>query len=135
MNIVPRQAWDNHRESTQKEIHFAQGYVRASRPDSTAALEVNASFFRWAPARAVEAGDIIPAPSINHSVVVLSLPTSILSFELPSDLFDAKGLWEPLLLHVPAPSDASFVSLTFGLAVAGECDPCPSVDLFAVALA
>jgi hypothetical protein len=109
--------------------------VRASRPDSATTLEVNASFFRWAPSRAVEAGTVIPAPSMNRSVAALSLATSVLSFELPSNPFDAKGLWEPLLLHVPAPSDASFASVTFGVAVAGECDPCPSVDLFAVALA
>ena len=53
---------------------------------------------------------------------------------MPSNAFDAKGLWEPLLVHVPAPSDASFVCLSFGVAVAGECDPCPSVDLFAMSL-
>ena len=110
------------------------GYVRASRPDSTTTLQINTSFFRWAPARAVEVGAIIPAPSTNRTVVVLSLTTSVLSFELPHNPFDAKGLWEPLLVHVPAPSDASFASVTFGVAVVGECDPCPSVDLFAVAL-
>ena len=36
--------------------------------------------------------------------------------------------------HSSTLSDAAFASVTFGVAVAGECDPCPSVDLFALAL-
>jgi hypothetical protein len=54
------------------------GYVRASRPDSTTMVQINASFFRWAPARAVEAGTVMPAPSTNHSATALSLPSEYL---------------------------------------------------------
>ena len=38
------------------------------------------------------------------------------------------------MVHVPVPSDASFASIRIAVVVTSQCDPCPSVDLFAVAL-
>lgn len=51
------------------------GFVRASRPSLSTNLDITASFFQWAPARAVDAGTVVPVPSMNATATTMSIPS------------------------------------------------------------
>lgn len=88
---------------------------------------MTAVFFGWAAAGSEAAASAIPTK------VLMSMPTKFIGATGPAAHTEpppeqAAQLWEPLMLQLSAPADASFASIVIAV------EPGATVDLFALSL-